>query len=258
MADDPAAVTDNPAGTPTATDGAPATGGNATGERVVFGGHEFASMEEADRAYRSSQAEMQAAQRERAELRKRVDDAERQDRLAEKLDLIAQNTAKPTGPTSWEQECARLVEEYGEEAAKPIIRMMEVNADWQRQRDADWEKRLGETTAAYEKRINELAATQEKADPGYQANKALVDKLVEGGMPFKSALAMAGELKATLGPEQPGAIQAPGGINGTRATASGADDNKPYFTPEDRADLKAAGVPEAQIDAMEAERKGGQ
>ena len=236
------------------TGGSAVAADNHDGE-LILGKHKFKSLEDAGKSYEEAVADRTRKAQALHELQKKVEQLETQAQLAEKLEVIARNTAKPEGPTPWETYQKQLREELGEEDAKPALLALEMAGGWIGQLETSMTDRLQKQQEDYEKRLKELASGQSRMRPDYLENKEWVDKLTAGGMDFDKAVDMAKEFKAQMAPSNSDRITPPASIDSSRVGPSGGDQKASWFSQEDRAELLAAGVPEEQINAWEAGRK---
>lgn len=238
MADNQATIDGKPIAAPAVgNDGAPIAGdGNADTGKVVFGKHEFKSIEDAGRSYEESVRSMNLKAEEAAALRKENEALRQQAAQADILKDIAKNTAPREDKSSEFDAYVKQVAEKHDMSEEAVRDIVAPTSGWV----ADAERRLQEKIDAFQQsvdgRFGSMTAAQMKLTPEYRENQEWVDKLVDGGMPMDKAMETAKEIRSSLPPTQPDRIDPPGTVAGTRVAAGGKVES--YISDAEWADLK--------------------
>ena len=209
-------------------------------QKVIFGNREFASVEEAAKSYTELEKKLGSQGNEVGTLRKELEAARQQAQLADKLDRIAQNTAKPEGPTPFDQYKETLKAKYGEQEAQPYVEILETTGGWlaaEAKRNDELREELRkreQRESELDQRFTKLEAEQLKATPDYATNQEIVDRFVEKGMSLRDAILEAKEIRKHMGAAQPERVDPPSSVSASRNGAGGGKAKVSLFTEEEK------------------------
>lgn len=241
--------------------GTPPEAGSDTGEKAVFFG-KYKSKEDAEKGWAEREKLFGQQTQELGELRRQMETLSSQAQLAEAIKSLKESVShKP-------EEKGLDFEEWGKKFAEKydmpegaVRELMSVNSGWiSRETEAAKAeiKRARDEFAEQLKAIREqqaqLSDRQLKSSPEYQESKALIDVFVKRGMSLRDAMESAAEIKSVMPAATVQRESPPASIDGSRVSASGKGKATSWFSDEDRAELKASGLTDAEIAAFEKER----
>lgn len=218
---------------------------------LIFG--KYSNMEEATKAYEEQQTLMGKQGNEVGQMRKEMEALKSQaDQAGAIKELVtALKPAEPAGPDFAAVEKG-LVDEYGEEVGPAVAKSLKIASGWMEQVEGNMTKARQTEIDAIRSEIANLSRSQTQASPEYLENKETVDELVELGMPMAKAIAYAKHNSDKAAPNAPdrAALPSAGGSGRVTTTQTVPD---VYLSPEERAEYKARGTTDDELDQMEAE-----
>jgi len=217
------------------------TGGEKATELILG---KYKDMDAVENALKSSEQRMHEATAEAASLKEKAGLTDAITKLAE---VSEARDAKPDdSEEKFKAKLAEIAEDYRENPDVAVEKQMALTNAWIADEGSKLKASTTKEIAELRTSLVQMQALMGDRDPVYLENKAVVDNLVENGMPKENAIAWA---KAN----------APEETQVRPANMSGASIRKEevtgtWLTPEDRARMKAVdGLDDGDLDSMEAQ-----
>jgi hypothetical protein len=203
----------------------------------------YKDMDAVQHALTEAQQKMHAATQEAADLKQKQELASAITQLSEQT--AAANVKPDDSAEKFQAKLAEIAEDYRENPDVAIEKQMSLTNAWIADEGSKLKASTSKEIAELRTTIAGLQASVGDMRPDYLENKAVVDDLVNNGMPKESAIAWAKQ----NAPEESRVL--PANING--AGIRGAEVTGTYLSKDDRERYKAQGLDDADLDQMEAE-----
>jgi hypothetical protein len=216
-------------------------GGEKTTE-LIF--DKYKDMDAVKEALKASEQKMHAATAEAASLKDKAGLTDAIAKLAEVSE--ARNAVPDDSEEKFKAKLAEIAEDYRENPDVAVEKQMALTNAWIADEGSKLKASTSQEIAELRTSLVQMQALMGDRDPAYVENKAVVDNLVENGMPKENAIAWA---KANA-PEETRVL--PSNMNGSGLREG--EKTGTYLTSEDRIRLKAQdNLTDEDLDVMEAE-----
>lgn len=214
---------------------------------LIFG--KFKDISEAEKSYREAEKKISQQGQELSAREARLRDLEEKSNLAKLIETVAAARKQESNPgVDFEKFVATIGEEMQQNPTEAVKKLMNANGAWLNESESRVKKHSDDKVSSLEQKLALVLDKLEKMDPTYQKDKDIIEELVEGGMSLDKAKAFVSKLDKPDAPVQ--RARPPMTPSGGAKPAGGMP---VFLTAKDKAECKAEGMTEKEIQELESE-----